>query len=983
MAHNFKKTTIPLSGYLYQNLVGLELLCNWLEDPSLYKWVKFEADQDELPQGLDDVVAFGHDGTYELRQIKFTVDASDAANELTWNWLLVHKPKGRSLLQKWADALFAINPLQLRLAALVTNRRPSREFALALSDAGTVSNFDQIEHSTRTQIVEQLGSVARAKEFFSSFEFQHSYQGFEALQITLMDRFIPRFTDRFGWLSLFRDAIDWAITKGYPPPLGQISLELLRGTLSARRSRPLEQDFRLPEGYEPPDIAFASQFIGSLLGRDAVVLWGSPGQGKSTFVSYVCRELEKQDVPFVRHHYFLDLADSSERFTLSSVADSLMAQMEAQHLEFVHGLSTSAENLRTWIEACARGYSGLGKRFVIVIDGLDHVWRENDHNKRPLDSLFSMLFPIPNSVTVLIGTQRVDSTQLPLNFERFVTSESWIELPRMSLASTESWLQTQLLANRFELAEKHGTNEREQMTSLAVAFHEVSAGHPLVLTYCFESLAKTLRTLDATVVGEQDWKPQGDIKKYYAMLWDRLSFVAKDALHLLSSAGFIWPQLGLESCLCVSAGQLTREVGHLLHITEAGHVAFHGSLYVFVLEDPEHKARVTCLNQTVVEWLRTDAPAFHRWGWLWLYEHNSGQSENLLTKPDRPWVIESLALAYPIDQIEKILSAAESVSFSNGDFANAVRLRWLKSRVQNGPQFQIDDFDSLFDCALQLTFDEFPLKTLAVSLQTAGVDRLHLLGTQYLLVGKRADAMNCLDLMRRRINDRWQLGAYDQATLKAAAKKFLDLSAAIPQFKHEKIVDVVRRIGQDDAVQLFATFLHKLSEEQDLTPLVGFVGLPMPLRMRQRLEVASVRLAGRISVRLHDWPEFKRFRKHPMSECWRLLFQPETYVAYHHLDYDASLDVDRYTELQKWDATQYLHRLFFCKVSRALANRGAPCPNSPPLYKNKPWFSTAVQHIVRAGNVIGCMLAKGESPAFAHIFRILDEVPAPSKFEES
>ena len=70
-----KRAATALGGYLYQNLVGLELLCNWLDDPSAYEWVKFEAD-DETPRGLDDIVARRTDGSLVFVQVKFTVDES-------------------------------------------------------------------------------------------------------------------------------------------------------------------------------------------------------------------------------------------------------------------------------------------------------------------------------------------------------------------------------------------------------------------------------------------------------------------------------------------------------------------------------------------------------------------------------------------------------------------------------------------------------------------------------------------------------------------------------------------------------------------------------------------------------------------------------------------------------------------------------------------------------------------------------------------
>lgn len=71
-----KRTDIPLSGYLYQNLVGLSLLCDWLDDPGIYNRVRFEADHDEVPQGLDDIVAQRRDATLVLLQVKFTVNAA-------------------------------------------------------------------------------------------------------------------------------------------------------------------------------------------------------------------------------------------------------------------------------------------------------------------------------------------------------------------------------------------------------------------------------------------------------------------------------------------------------------------------------------------------------------------------------------------------------------------------------------------------------------------------------------------------------------------------------------------------------------------------------------------------------------------------------------------------------------------------------------------------------------------------------------------
>lgn len=976
-----KRTAIPFGGYLYQNLVGLRLLCDWLDDPGLFEWVQVEADHDEIPQGLDDLVARRTDGTFLLLQVKFTVDAQDNRNALTWDWLLDHKPKGRSLLQKWCDALFQIGAERVHTAALVTNRVPSREFEGTIDASSLRVRLDSVDATVRTKILQQLGSEGRARAFFDRFEYRHSYQGAEALERTVVDRFIPRHTDRTGWLALFREVIDWAVCRNLPPPDGRITLDLVRGTLDVRRPRPLEQSFRVPDGYQPPDEEFAAHFLRDLNKTEAVVLWGSPGQGKSTFLSYVCRELEQRDLPYIRHHYFLGLGDRSDRFTLANVAHSLISQMEVQHFTHVQGLPMGPEHLRQWIEGCASGYRSEGKRFIVVIDGLDHVWRENDRDKQPLDSLFRALLPVPDNVTLVIGTQKVSEEQLPSQLGRFVHASAWRELPRMSLVAIESWLRAQLEAGRFELSSGEDP-VADALVGFARAFQDVTGSHPLVLTYAFEALVRQYRVLEPSVVRSNALAPDGDISKYYGMLWHQLPHHAKDALHLLADTGFIWPPLGLETCLGTGAGDLSPAIGHLLHNSEAGQVAFHGSLYSFVRDIAEHAERVRVLLPKVVAWLQTQAPMFHRWGWQWLYEARAGDPRNLLDRLDRKWVIESLAAAYPQEQIEAILGRAEEIAFRNGDFAKAIRIRWLKTRLSNGPQFQVDDYEALHACALRLTEDEYPLKTLASGLQTASVDRLHLLGRQYLLAGRRADATECLALMRRRINDRLRLGAYNRDEYRGALERWLHLAAGTGDYQPRRVLSITGSVGPAaDSAELLDQFLRNLSKHANLAPLMAFVCEPMALGQRVELELACLRLAGALRAKLHEWPEFARFAKHPMSSCWRLLYQQDSYRPRHFNDHEPSLDVERHSEPPRELVQRYLHRLFFARLARCLFQRGAPVVEPTPSYGKRAWLTEACRHLAVLADAVGSLLARREHPTFAMPFRLLDAIKEPEGYE--
>jgi hypothetical protein len=198
-------------------------------------------------------------------------------------------------------------------------------------------------------------------------------------------------------------------------------------------------------------------------------LWVSPGQGKSTYLRYLCTQLEELEIPYIRHHYFRDLTDTSGRFSLQEVANCLMAQMEAHHIEHVQGLRNGPQYRREWIEACATAYATEGKVFIIIVDGLDHGWRENDQNRQPLDSLFRCLFPVPENATVLIGTQKVDEVQLPSLFPSFVSTDDWIPIPLMSLAATRGWLEGQPTANRFEFPERAYSDGIDSVTELGAA----------------------------------------------------------------------------------------------------------------------------------------------------------------------------------------------------------------------------------------------------------------------------------------------------------------------------------------------------------------------------------------------------------------------------------------------------------------------------------------------------------------------------------
>lgn len=979
MPHNIKRTAIPASGYLYQTLVGIRLLCRWLSDPALYSWVKFEADDEEDARGLDDIVAQRPDGLLELVQVKFTVDPNVPVNALSWSWLLQRKgTKGKSLLEKWSEAAFRVGVDQLGQVGLITNRRPDMEFASALLDAKV--KFAEIPEAVREVIVEQLGGASRATLFFDRFEFAHSYAGYESLDRHVSEELEAQHTDRQGWLALYRQAIDWSVRRDSPPPDGRITLEVLRATISERQPRPLSQEFRIPLGYLPSDQAFADTFISEATSGawSFRILWGSPGQGKSTFLSYLCDRMVELGMPFVRHHYFLDLQDPSDRFSLKNVARSLTAQMLASDALEIPPAGGGAEDLRQWLEEYGKAYAAIGKRLIVVIDGLDHVWRENAETIAPMESLFAQLLPLPANTSLILGTQRVSSTQLPSRLNRYAEPTDWVELPPMRLTSIRAWLEAQRSANIFQMG--GGSARTDQMAELSLAFERISAGHPLVLTYTFLALVRESRLMTSKRVEDYTPQPFGDARVYYQALWQNLSWEAKDALHLIAEDCFIWPVGALGSCLGSYNSKLEREIGHLMANVDAGLIAFHGSLYVFVAGQQDHESRVGALLPNVKRWLTNEAPNYLRWAWLWVFESRLGEHKPLLEGTTLPWVVTALTSAYPRWEISRILTAAEEVAFSSGQYELAIRKRSLKGRLGNGLTYQLDDSGVLEDQALRLTRDPYPALLLASEVNQSSVGGLHQFAMLCLSLGQSKRAVDIQERMRNKINDRLRSGGLQSDDRDELFELYLEVAAGTGQYDPAKVLKLVR--PHDRAAEIFEKFLRNASHAEDLRPIMAFAEQPMPLGLRRVFEVEAVRTAAWIGAELHEWEEFTRFRKHPLSRCWRLLYRgtPER-EAFNSVPVHEALT----QTLGSYDESEfatYLHFLFFAAVGQVLMLRGAPLHGGMGASSDRAWLSMVLDKLGKAANNCGAIFARGEYPDFSMVYRLVNPSrPRPNDHE--
>lgn len=688
-----KKTTITYGGYDYQTLVGVIKLIDWVESPELYTRVRFDADDDadEAPQGIDDIVCERPDGRTDFYQVKFTPNSTKDSNRLTWEFLLKRSGKtdrSRTILQKLSGAINAVSIERLGLVALYTNKRPDREFEKSLVNEKI--DLDLIDEEVSKQIVNQLGSIDTARRLFNVLSVQHSAPDYHSLEADTLSR-IDSISNIDGYYRLTGKAKTWAIYADLPSIGGWIDLGQVREILSARRPQPIPQSFLLPDYYSVPDANFHDcifELISS--GEEGVVtLTGAPGQGKSTYVSYLCECFASDGIPVIRHHYFLSNADTTlDRLTYRVVAESLLDQLSILFPDLP--LSTSKpEHLRDMIALCAEQSS---KPLVVVIDGLDHVWRDNFGNTKPLDHLFKNLLPPIHNVVFVIGTQPVEDELLPQNLLRHCNRLEWHSVPPMGGNAIYNYLDYQASGQRITIA-GHPSHYEENLSRISSELVKITRGYPLYLIYSVEFLANRGGAITEWSLKSLPRSNSRGIGDYYNTLWSGLSNAERDVLHVICHYQFSWPVQAISKVLenSNSASPSSRAVAHLLFEGRTGLSPFHESLVVFVRGLKEHEERIIDIQPKVCAWLEKSAPEYIHHTWYWIIKSESGDSAPLFDGLTRNWVLDRLSEGYEISEITRILSYAEKKAFQNCIYSTAYRLRDIKTRVLNGIDYQVSD----------------------------------------------------------------------------------------------------------------------------------------------------------------------------------------------------------------------------------------------------------------------------------------------------
>ena len=746
-----------IAGFDYQELHAADLLIEFLENPQRYRWVRLEADEAGY---LDDIVAQRADGSFIYRQVKFATDPDDESSNFSLDYLLKQEPgkKGprRSLLQKWAGSLTDLQKAgSIHEATILTNRLPTSEISSLFENDTIRIGFDLCAPAVRRCITEQLASEAAAKAFFSVFQFRLRMPDPKVLEEGLRQRLLRLGGTNEGWLNLRDEIHDWVKFRNEPRGDGLITLQAVRRAALWRQLGEIRQDFPVPNDYVLPSVEFHTQLINDVERRSSgcIVVWGKPGVGKSTYLSHLAEVLKKNNNPLIRHHYFLPLAmPAGDRCDHRVVAADLTSQLQRHLIQSPKENPIDSSLLPKWLAACGEECAARGKVLTLVLDGLDHVYRDR-RSIDELNRLFELILPAPQGVVVLVGTQRLADDLIPPTLRHHAPLATWRELPSFSTASIVEWLEKnkKILDLPNELA-----GRRNALGRLAEAFMSISSGLPLHLTLSLRALVQADRPINADAIETLPACPEGEITKYYEQLWAALQEEGRQILNLLAATDFPWPRDGLVVCLANDVNNLAavrrgqQNVRHLLAEDELGLSAFHSSLPVFIKQLDGYQESVRQLRPTVVEWLINKAPDYWRWAYLWKEQEAVGDPIPLRDGPSNDWVIEAIASCRPRDVIGKILERSTRLSLDVGDLGRTVYLGLLQSYAEGHLDYYDDVVDRLVDCGLQLGSDSYLARRLTADLRSLSANRM-LVVSRRLLEREDSDvAGRCLDILRRR-----------------------------------------------------------------------------------------------------------------------------------------------------------------------------------------------------------------------------------------
>jgi hypothetical protein len=306
-----------------------------------------------------------------------------------------------------------------------------------------------------------------------------------------------------------------------------------------------------------------------------VSLIGPPGAGKSTLLQV---SLESEEGMFMARYlaFVPGVGQGVGRGEADDFFDDIATQLKRTGLHGLRYRDQSLHERREQFEVLLREagdrFAREGIRTLIVIDGLDHVPRE----ERPQRSFLAEL-PLPSSVPIgvlfVLGTQRVNLDDIK---------------PAIQDQASETGRKINVTPLGREAVHRMADLLRLSANIDRDSIFDLSRGHPLVTHYLIEALREAdSDARDALLAGAMTF--DGDVEAIYESAWRGLrnDDQARNVLDYLARSEAPMPLEHLIQAVSEAAVERALNASrHLLNEGPHGWGVFHNSFRLFIIDKP-------------------------------------------------------------------------------------------------------------------------------------------------------------------------------------------------------------------------------------------------------------------------------------------------------------------------------------------------------------------------------------------------------------
>lgn len=424
---------------------------------------------------------------------------------------------------------------------------------------------------------------------------------------------------------------------------------------------------------------------------------GPPGTGKSTLLQSGLQA--SSDMTVIR--YFAFLPGESHGLGRAEAEDfifDLVGELKRSGLQStrVHDsdLHLAREHFENLLNKASDRFQTQGTKTVIVVDGLDHIPRE----EVPVRSLLCELpraDAVPIGVLFVLGSQHLHLDGLQSTASEQAAIEG--RCIHVEPLSRESIL---------TLVDASGIDVKEYGEKI----YALSKGHPLAARYVIEALkgatteAERRKLLDGEIVYD------GDIKRIYDAAWKDVSSdpqVRKVLAYVARSEGPICPSTISELVSVEAVERAYASTSHLLNTTGGRWSVFHNSFRLFLLEkhelrlgrpDPDYPIQI--YRDLAIAASRADP--YNPQSWLELrYHDKAGDFDKLIHLATPALFREQLARGRSAGDIQVDIRLAFKAIKAKRDTVKTVELLLARHEVNRRADV-LSQAESIVDTYIQL-----------------------------------------------------------------------------------------------------------------------------------------------------------------------------------------------------------------------------------------------------------------------------------------